>query len=93
MKIKEVSRSFHSHGDRNDESKRDRLLQLLKELMLTHPSIVRVNRDLVSNGSLDVSLCRSIIDELSNKTDRRSTRAKQVAIRLLRLYGHEHRSI
>ena len=90
MKVTGIRRSFHSHGEENDETRREKLLQLLRELMSTHPSIVRLNRGIATSGKLNVDLCKNIIESLSDKKDRRSVRARHIIIRLLRLHGHEY---
>lgn len=90
MKITPIATMQRSSSEDSDERKRQRLLALLRELSMTSPSILRLNRNLASNGKVNLSLCKVVLKELEQKNDRRSRRVRQILVNLLGLSSGEY---
>ena len=85
MKIPPVTMTYHASSEDNEERRRQRLLNLLRELSATSPDIVRLNRSIAGSGKIDRELCKKILSSLDGKSDRRSLRVKRILAGLMRV--------
>jgi len=90
MRVTPITTMQRSSSEDSDERKRQRLLALLRELSMTSPNILRLNRNLASNGKANLALCKEVLKELEHKSDRRSRRVRQILINLLGLSAGEY---
>ena len=85
MKIPPVTMTYHTSSEDSDERRRHRLLNTLKELMLTDPSLRRLAKK-IADGESDIhSLCKTALSTLGEKNDRRSVRVRRLLLRLMEL--------
>ena len=85
MKIPPVTMTYYASSEDNEERRRQRLLNLLRELSATSPDIIRLNRTIASSGEVDFELCKKILSSLDGKSDRRSLRTKRILTGLMRM--------
>lgn len=90
VRIPPVSHTFLSRDDPNDEQRRQRILMLHRELVLTdHPAVRRLHKLIIGSERPPKESFLTAIEPFVSKKDRRSVRTCQLIKRLARLSGYE----
>ena len=90
VRIPPTSRAFSPRDDSSDEQRRQRILMLHRELILTdHPAVRKLHKLIINNERLSKSSFLAALEPFNTKKDRRSVRTCQLIKRLARLSGHE----
>ena len=85
MKVKPIKGSSFSSYDENPEQKRDRLINLIDELIMSSDNLTSSHRVVTSSGVININKCRTLSEQLQGLDDPRSVRISNLLDRLIKI--------
>lgn len=87
MKIKPIKKFSFSSYDENPEQRKDRLIALIDELIMSAPGLTSDHRVTTSMGVVNIQKCIRLKKYLEGNDDIRSIRISNLLERLMKFYN------